>query len=125
MATRDRWGIDRNPFFHGVAGNLRFRILEHGYGKVGDWWPARQNGFPFNRLHLFFSGGGKVRDEAGVHVFQRGMVLLNPTHSDYEQIWDKPFETFYIHFSLEIYPTQDVFEGMKSARSYCLSGTGA
>ncbi len=110
--------IAKNDIFQLVAERLAFTVLEHGYGTVGRWWNATQDAMPVNRLHVLFGTGGIMRDRTGDLAFKRGLVFINPIGSSCEQIWQRDFKTFYLHFRLELYPTQDIFAGTGRTLSY-------
>lgn len=110
--------IAKNDIFQLVAERLTLTVLEHGYGTVGRWWNASQDSMPVNRLHVLFGTGGIMRDRTGDLPFKRGLVFINPVGSSCEQIWQRDFKTFYLHFRLELYPTQDIFAGIGRTLSY-------
>lgn len=113
--------IQQNALFQRTSERLRLKILEHGYGTVGPWWAGKNLTLPFNRLHIFYGEGGALIDGRGKHRFKRGLAVLSSPRCRYEQVWEKPFQTLYIHFHLELLPTVDAFSPINHLVSRTLS----
>ncbi|MBU0715092.1 MAG: helix-turn-helix transcriptional regulator [Verrucomicrobia bacterium] len=104
---------ERYPFFRFFSENLDFKIIDHGYGKVGQWWTqSADHKAACNRLTLVFDGRAFLVENNRRIVFQKNGLYLNPVNSVYRQVCEDYFVCFYIHFHLEIYPLQDIFDGV-------------
>lgn len=97
------------PAFDQLAGQLRPHILRHGYTRGGKDWNYPDTFSPYNRLYFFLNGKARVGHAGRFTRLVPGRVYLLPLHERYHLVADGPFEKFFIHFRMELWPGRDLF----------------
>jgi len=114
------------PLFQTLINRLRPEILWHGYTNGDASWRHFHPMTPYNRLYLFLKGRAWVRHardgkaqawpepERGRGEWvplQPGAAYLLPSGHSWQLFAKGPFQKFFAHFRLEVWPGRDLFQG--------------
>lgn len=105
--------IIHNDIFPVIVNNLHIEILEHGYLFADSSWKFYGVNSPFNRLYIITSGKGYIENEHQHIDLVPGNLYLIPAHTTYNYICDNQMEKFYIHFHMNLFAGQNIFDSLK------------
>lgn len=102
--------INQFDYLQPIINHMKLTLFEHGHLKSGTEWNHKNIYTPYNRLYFVLDGNGLMKNEALNLSLQPGKAYLIPRDNILDLSCDDYLEKFYIHFSLEILPGQDLFE---------------